>query len=259
MIDELPLGRKLYAFREDRKISQTKVEVETGLSFGTISRIENNVINPTKETLNRISSFLRLDSSEFNYLIGFNSVYPSENDVNCVISELGQNLSKMDFPAYIMDSTFRIWQWNQMILKLFDISKDQANAHVGNTYMQVLFSPEFEIVKKIPKDKLHEVIRRQVWRYRKMISKYRLETSTIEEVNRLKQNLLFSQAWQEYRATEKDLSFGDDFYYKFRRKNLSILITMNEIQFDNRFILVRYYPKDHKTALVFERLREDKG
>lgn len=255
MIDELTLGRKLYAFREDRKISQTRVEVETGLSFGTISRIENNVINPTKETLTRISAFLRLDSSEFNYLIGFNAVYPSKTDVNYVVSQLETSLSEADFPGYIMDSTFRVWCWNPQILSLFGIPDDQANSHVGETYMQVLFSPELRIIEKIPKDKLLEVIKRQVWRYRKMISKYRLETSTIEEINRLKQNPLFSQVWQEYAATDKDLSFGDDFYCKFRGKELSILITMNELQLDNRFLLVRYHPKDHKTALVFERLR----
>lgn len=256
MIDELTLGRKLYAFREDRKISQTRVEVETGLSFGTISRIENNVINPTKETLTRISTFLRLDSSEFNYLVGFNAVYPSKTDINYVVGQLGASLSEADFPGYIMDSTFRVWCWNLQLLRLFGISDDQANTHMGETYMQILFSPEFGILEKIPENKLLEVIRRQVWRYRKMISKYRLETSTIEEVNRLKQNPLFSKVWQEYIATDKDLSFGDNFYCKFRGKELSILITMNELQLDNRFLLVRYHPRDHKTALVFERLGE---
>lgn len=255
MIEELPLGRKLYAFREDRKISQTKVEVETGLSFGTISRIENNVINPTKETLNRISTFLRLDSSEFNYLIGFNSVHPSRRDIDCIINRLKKNLSETDFPAYIIDSTFRIWYCNDLILKLFDISEDQRRLLIGETYMRVLFSPEVKIIEKVPKDKLLEVIKKQVWRYRKMIGKYRLETSTIEEVNRLKQNPLFNQVWQEYLATEEDLSLGDDFYYEFCGKILSILITMNEVQFDNRFILVRFYPKNYKTARIFESLR----
>jgi len=256
IMDELTLGRKLYAFREDRKLSQTKLEVEVGLSFGTISRIENGVINPTKETIYKISSFLGLDCSEFNYLIGFNTIYPSTTDVNHVINKSQRNLTETGFPSYIIDSKFRIWQWNKMILDLFNISETQANKLLGQSHTRFVFSPEFGIIDKVPKDKLDEVIRQYVWRYRKVINKCRFESTIIEEINHLKSNNLFYKAWQEFERYDKDISFGDDFYYNYEGKMLSILVNMNELQFDNRFILVRYYPKDHKTSLVFEKLRK---
>lgn len=254
MIDELTLGRKLYAFREERKISQTKVEVETGLSFGTISRIENNVINPTKETLTKISSFLELDSSEFNYLIGFNSLYPSNKDIDFVTRQLKESIENADFPTYLMDSTFHIWYWNSKILKLFNISENQAKGIFGRTYISILFDEKFKILDLIPKEHLLQIVRSKVWRYRKMISKYRLESSTIEEINSLKKNILFNQAWQEYQSMDKDLSMGDDFYLNYKGKVLMFLVSIRELQRDNRFLLVRYYPRNYRTALVSERL-----
>ncbi len=255
-MDELTLGRKLYAFREERKISQTKVEVETGLSFGTISRIENGAINPTKETLQRISTFLQLDSSEFTYLIGFNTISPTEKEANGFVEQIEQSISKTDFPAYIMDSTFHVWMWNKSILEIFGISPEKANEHIGESYMKILFSPDLKIVDKIPPNIREEVLQKQVFRYRKMISKYRLSNRTIEEVNELKLQPLFSKYWNEYNSYDNDLAFGEEFCIRYKDQTLSIQINMNIVQKDSRFFLVRYFPMDHKTAKIFEVIKK---
>lgn len=257
-MDELTLGRKLYAFREERKISQTKVEVETGLSFGTISRIENGVINPTKETLHRISTCLSLDTFEFTYLLGFNAMQPSQQDVVAIVDQFRQKLTDTTFPAYIMDSMFRIWSFNTTALRILGITDNQISRYVGVNYMQILFSAELDIINRLPADKRDRVLRQQVFRYRKMIGKYRLSNSAIEEINKLKQHPLFAEIWAQYDPLETDLTFGDDFHVDYEQKLLSFQISMNILQQDSRFFLVRYFPIDHKTALVFERLEKNK-
>lgn len=256
-MDELTLGRKLYAFREDRKISQTKVEVETGLSFGTISRIENGAINPTKETLHRISTCLNLDSYEFTYLLGFNSNQPSELEVVEVVAQLQHRISETAFPAYLMDSMFRVWSWNKSLMRILDIAYTDADKYVGANYMRLLFSPELDIINMIPINKRERVLRQQVFRYRQMVAKYRLSNSAIEEINRLKKHPMFAEFWTKYDHLGTDLAFGDDFYIHHEQQLLSFQINMNMIQQDSRFFLVRYFPMDHKTSRVFENLRNE--
>jgi transcriptional regulator with XRE-family HTH domain len=57
-------GRKLRQLRLSRCISQMQLEIAADLSVGSISRMENNHINPTKETLFKIAGVLQLTSEE---------------------------------------------------------------------------------------------------------------------------------------------------------------------------------------------------
>jgi transcriptional regulator with XRE-family HTH domain len=50
--------------RKSRKMSQLDLEIRTGLAVGSISRIESEKINPTKETLIKISVALNLRKDE---------------------------------------------------------------------------------------------------------------------------------------------------------------------------------------------------
>lgn len=68
-MDNLTLGEKIKYYRQRSSKSQLELELETGLSTGTISRIEKGVINPTKETLSRIAEVLKLKPSEVAYLL----------------------------------------------------------------------------------------------------------------------------------------------------------------------------------------------
>lgn len=54
------LGQKIRSFRKAVGISQQELEIAIETSFGTISRIEHNQTNPTKETLLKIISTLNI-------------------------------------------------------------------------------------------------------------------------------------------------------------------------------------------------------
>ncbi len=58
------LGQKIRKYRLRSGKSQLELELETGLSTGTISRIENDSINPTKETLGKLIEVLNLSGIE---------------------------------------------------------------------------------------------------------------------------------------------------------------------------------------------------
>ena len=57
-------GIRLRQMRKERSISQLELELASGLTHGTISRIETGKINPTKETLYKISYTLDLCTEE---------------------------------------------------------------------------------------------------------------------------------------------------------------------------------------------------
>lgn len=60
----------LKILRQKHKISQMQLELQANLCLGTISRIENEKINPTKETLIRIAKALDLNADEILMLFG---------------------------------------------------------------------------------------------------------------------------------------------------------------------------------------------
>ena len=71
------IGKVLKILRLERKLSQFKVEIMCNLSHGTISRIENGAVNPTKETLFVIAKELKLNREELVQLFGIEAFLDS--------------------------------------------------------------------------------------------------------------------------------------------------------------------------------------
>ena len=253
-MDELPLGRKIYVLREDRALSQTKLEVEAGLSFGTLSRIENGNINPTKETIIKIAQVLDLQDDEFNYLISLQKSSPDVKEVERVVGMVSDEIKDERIPAYLIDSKLRIWDWNKMILKIIGTDEVTAEKYRGFTCMRLLFFSEFNIRNRIPRDRLGKTIKQQVDTYKYLSNKYRNESFTNQEIRALLKDDSFRSAWK----TESELKYfpiKNEFHLKYGKNILNIDILLNRFSGDHRFIIVKYYPKDSTTLNVFESLR----
>jgi transcriptional regulator with XRE-family HTH domain len=54
------LGDKLKFYRRNRNLSQMDLELAINAAFGSISRFENNIISPSRETILRIAKVLDL-------------------------------------------------------------------------------------------------------------------------------------------------------------------------------------------------------
>lgn len=62
--DEMKIGDAIKAVREEKGISQDKIEKKTGIKRGYLSKIENNHLdNPTFKTLYKISEALQVKLS----------------------------------------------------------------------------------------------------------------------------------------------------------------------------------------------------
>lgn len=110
------LGKKLKDFRIAKGFTQQQLELEIGASFGHISRIESGDINPTKETLLRISNVLNLDLSDKLQL------FPvvSENHYPKIgLLYTGGNIS-FD-PQVISDNNEAVLEINKLMLQIPEV------------------------------------------------------------------------------------------------------------------------------------------
>lgn len=258
MADELTLGRKLYAFREDRKLSQSRLEVEAELSFGTISRIENGLTNPTRETLLKISKVLELDNLEFTYLIQDRKPLPSKKEINEMIANMASVIEGSVFPCYLMDCEWRVWSWNKIVLDLYEINPKRTSDYLGMNLMRILLFSEFNIVDKIPKKHWPRIFLEQIATYRKFVYAYRNEDFTSNELRFLKKDKQFKQMWDKL-SNIKDFIVTNAFYLNRHGKDLEMEIISQPVQNDFRFLVVKYYPKNYETATLFEQLRRKHG
>jgi transcriptional regulator with XRE-family HTH domain len=69
-MSNLTLGQKIKQFRTRAGMTQLELELAIEASQGSISRVENNQINPTKETLLKIIDTLNLNTREAASLFG---------------------------------------------------------------------------------------------------------------------------------------------------------------------------------------------
>lgn len=71
---EVNFGHRIKLLRRRLKWSQLHLELEANFCPGTISRLENNKINPSKETLFRIGAAMNLGSEDAMYLFGIDQL-----------------------------------------------------------------------------------------------------------------------------------------------------------------------------------------
>src|SRR5689334_10668509 len=96
------LGQKIRNFRIRSGKSQMELELEIGASAGSISRMENGEVNPSKQTLTKIIEVLGLVSFEAASLMG--------NDLSKSISDLYKFSSEVS----------SIKELNQLVQKAVD-------------------------------------------------------------------------------------------------------------------------------------------
>jgi len=92
------IGEKIRAYRIKKNMRQLDLEVAINTSCGTLSRIENGLTNPTKETILNIASVLKLNKTETADLFGINN-FESSNSLDlefiaCKVYEILQGKLK---------------------------------------------------------------------------------------------------------------------------------------------------------------------
>ena len=80
LIPPQQLAQKLRHYRKTKRMSQFDLEVKTGIQLGTVSRIENCIVNPTKETIIRLAYGLELSIHEVIDLLCLEDIFEPINE-----------------------------------------------------------------------------------------------------------------------------------------------------------------------------------
>lgn len=88
---EKSLGKKIEFYRKRAKLSQLELELEIDAAQGSISRIENGQVNPTKETIRKIIDVLDLNIIEAAELYEL-----SIEDISKIVRLAGKLNSNLD-------------------------------------------------------------------------------------------------------------------------------------------------------------------
>ncbi len=73
-MSQYDFGTKIKILRKKKSLSQIELETLCDIPFGSLSKIENNKVNPTKETLYKIAIALSLELSEILDLFMINEI-----------------------------------------------------------------------------------------------------------------------------------------------------------------------------------------
>lgn len=120
-MDYYKIGQKIRNFRKRAGLSQMELENMIDMSPGGISRIENGEVNPTKETIQKISNALNLNVVEIASLQNLEILSPEE--VMNAISIFTRPLILEEIIKNAVDVLFELYpEYNGGVLLLVDDS-----------------------------------------------------------------------------------------------------------------------------------------
>lgn len=87
-MNSIIIGRRLKYFRQRAKLSQMELELKMDAAFGTVSRIESGRVNPSKESIYKITNILNLNNFELDYLTGITAKPASKEEIEAAKLEV---------------------------------------------------------------------------------------------------------------------------------------------------------------------------
>ncbi len=160
-MQDLSIGEKIKFFRIRTGKSQLDLEFNTGMSPGCISRIENNLVNPTKETLFAISKALELTPDEQAHLLGIplpNKIDLSKSIINfyrdTICSEHIESEKIYETLGHLnignIELTYGKNTISEMCNRTLDYAKNELFFMLNNQNWRNVFKEEYSRANYIP-------------------------------------------------------------------------------------------------------------
>lgn len=159
MEDQKILGQRIRSFRKRAGLSQMNLEIELDASPGSLSRIENGEVNPTKETLLKIVRILNLSDSERRYLYGDLFMPASELEIESAIKSVSVYFNTKGTLAYLLDERFRFLAISKSFQKFLGFSDLQVEEAVGKSFMYVILSEKYNVKGVVSEQAYYEIIK----------------------------------------------------------------------------------------------------
>lgn len=145
------IGNRLRFFRKRANLSQLALETEAGMASGVISRIENNQVNATKETMSNLVEVLQLTNEEIDYLIGKTALPATVNEIEKAKFEVYEELNKDGNLAYLLDDRWRLHAFSKSFTEFLRLTSSELEHMIGKTTVQLILN-DSPLLKRLDRD-----------------------------------------------------------------------------------------------------------
>lgn len=240
------LGQRIRYFRKRSGLSQLELETQIGTSAGSISRIENGEVNPTKETLTKIAEILKLLPREIEYLMGITSLPVSEDQIEKVREVMKPYLQKKGTLAYILDDRARTIDASNDFLRMIGYSPENKELVLGKSIIRIVIDPALK-VKEHLESNYEETLYNLLSRFYVEVGFMEDDPYFSEALEYIKSDEIASRMWSEVTSKKvTDIHLLNRRMVKFNIKgfNVPLVYSVEQIAEYPRFNLVEYIPSN---------------
>ncbi len=237
------LGERIKYFRSREGMSQSQLEIETDIAFGTLSRVENGQTNPTKESLLKIADVLKLNNDEIIYLIYPDKLFVTQQDIEEVLTIVKKRIDMSLSPVYLLDNLRRVVYTGEAALQLFGFSKEKKDQVVGAHILELIFNPLLPVRSMFGND-FERLAHSRVKAFQHDLS-YLINNGELSEtLEYLGQFPNFTEIWGKAMKSEVDPYSKEErtFTLRLEGQTYSFYFINTPIDEDRRFELIEYFP-----------------
>lgn len=245
------IGQKVKFFRTHRKMSQFDLELAIDASNGSISRIENDQTNPTKETLLDICNVLELNEKEKDYVIGIIDKPASDLEVQKARAEVKELMEREGELAYVIDDRGRLIDITNTFLQLLGIPKEIKSTFLNTPLLCIMFDERFGIMDFVinPEPMLTN-----------FLSRFHADTYFFvgdeiiqKQRDLMNNNLLMKEIWDQV-SNNNLIRFEDTrnrgVVFEFLGKQVSLTYSTELLLKYRRFELIQYTPTTELSEIL---------
>lgn len=251
------LGRKIKYFRERAGLTQFELELALRTSPGSISRIEKDKTNPTKETLLRLASELNLNKFEIDYLVGPLSEPPSEKELTEAKEEVREYFNRKGVLAYLVDDRYRVVAFSKDFPKLAGLSLEQANNVLMKSLVIVIIDPQYGIFDIINNDGFEDSLRSNLAKYYYEVSFMQGEPEQQEVLKTIYSHPIARKIWKEIiqnPPTSVNTLEGRTVKFSIGKFKINMVYSAEYLSKHQRFVMIEYAPSSRILKLLSKAL-----
>lgn len=253
-MDNIPIRLKNIRIRAG--FSQMQLELEIAASFGSISRFESGKVNPTKETILKISKVLNLSDRELDYLIGPSSTPATLSELSDAQNEVKEYFSKQGVIAYLVDDRYRLIAFSNSFAHILNVNKAQQMEILYKTLPELLLDKTYPTSYFFRTDLDHNI--------RLLLSRFKNEMGFMQDdpyykkiLETINKNQIACKIWTEINSGKDRVSVftpNDRFAcLKILGHEFKMHYSNEQLQKYKRFDVVEYIPND-KLLKLFTKL-----
>ncbi len=120
------LGGLIKDYRLKKRLSQLEVSLKIGWKdTSRLSKIEQGRVGkPTRETIEKIIQALDLDDQEKGEFLLVGGYLPTDEEIEKVIKEVEERIDTWQYPAYLIDFSWRCFLMNKETAKVFGFPQE---------------------------------------------------------------------------------------------------------------------------------------